>query len=368
MAGFKQTLYSADKQTDRNDFGRDGQRSYSPCGNFEIRAENYLGVQMDILVVLEENRGILHRMSREAIAGAQKLASKMNLSVSALAIGENADMLANEVANTNIQEILVVKNDLVASYNADGYAETVKQIIGQESPKIIIVGHTYQTRDYFPRVSAKLDIPFIPDIIGVQPGDDPVFNKSVFNAKLAADLTAETEQVLISFQSAAYSEDEIESGKPLTREISINLDSAVIRSESEQPFQDEAGEIDLESAEIIVSVGRGIEKEENLPIAFDFAKAVGGEIASSRPVVDSGWLPLFRQIGSSGQNVSPKLYFALGISGAIQHVVGMKGSKNIIAVNKDSSAPIFEIADYAVVGDLLEIIPKLTLALQAEKD
>ena len=368
MAGFKQTLYSADKQTDRNDFGRDGQRSYSPCGNFEIRAENYLGVQMDILVVLEENRGILHRMSREAIAGAQKLASKMNLSVSALAIGENADTLANEVANTNIQEILVVKNDLVASYNADGYAETVKQIIGQESPKIIIVGHTYQTRDYFPRVSAKLDIPFIPDIIGVQPGDDPVFNKSVFNAKLAADLTAETEQVLISFQSAAYSEDEIESGKPLTREISINLDSAVIRSESEQPFQDEAGEIDLESAEIIVSVGRGIEKEENLPIAFDFAKAVGGEIASSRPVVDSGWLPLFRQIGSSGQNVSPKLYFALGISGAIQHVVGMKGSKNIIAVNKDSSAPIFEIADYAVVGDLLEIIPKLTLALQAEKD
>jgi len=323
---------------------------------------------MDILVVLEDNRGILHRMSREAIAGAQKLASNMNLSVSALAIGENADTLANEVANTNIQEILVVKNDLVASYNADGYAETVKQIIEQESPKIIIVGHTYQTRDYFPRVSAKLDIPFIPDIIGVQPGDGPVFNKSVFNAKLAADLKAETEQVLISFQSAAYSEDEIESGKPLTREISINLDSAVIRSESEQPFQDEAGEIDLESAEIIVSVGRGIEKEENLPIAFDFAKAVGGEIASSRPVVDSGWLPLFRQIGSSGQNVSPKLYFALGISGAIQHVVGMKGSKNIIAVNKDSSAPIFEIADYAVVGDLLEIIPKLTDALQTEKD
>lgn len=323
---------------------------------------------MDILVVLEDNRGVLHRMSREAIAGAQKLASNMNLSVGALAIGENADTLANEVANTNMQEVLVVKNELVASYNADGYAETINQVIEQESPKIITVGHTYQTRDYFPRVSAKLDIPFIPDIIGVRLGDDPVFNKQVFNAKLAADLTAETDQVLISFQSAAYSEDEIESGKPLIREISVNLDPSLIRSESEKPFQEEAGEIDLESAEVIVSVGRGIEKEENIPIAFDLAKVIGGEIASSRPVVDSGWLPLFRQIGSSGQNVSPKLYFALGISGAIQHVVGMKGSKNIIAVNKDSDAPIFEIADYAVVGDLLEIIPKLTDALQAEKD
>ena len=324
---------------------------------------------MDILIVLEDNRGAVHRMSREAIAGAHKLAAVMDLSVGALAIGENADILAKEVEKTKIKEILVIKNDLLASYNADGYAETLKQVIQQESPRFIIVGHTYQTRDYFPRVSAKLDIPFIPDITGFQhKGEYLVFNKPVFNAKLAADLTGKTDQVLISFQSAAYSEDEIEPGMSAIREISVNLDASLIRSESEQPFQEEAGEIDLESADIIVSVGRGIEKEENLPIAFDLAKVLGGEIASSRPVVDSGWLPLFRQIGSSGQSVSPKLYFSLGISGAIQHVVGMKGSKSIIAVNKDPDAPIFEIADYAIVGDVLEIIPKLTDALQTEKD
>lgn len=178
---------------------------------------------MDILVVLEDNRRAVHRMSREAIAGAQKLAAVMDLSVGALAIGENADTLAKEVEKTKIKEILVIKNDLLASYNADGYAETLKQVIQQESPRFIIVGHTYQTRDYFPRVSAKLDIPFIPDITGFQYiGEDLVFNKPVFNAKLAADLKGKTDQVLISFQSAAYSEDEIEPGMSAIRETSTD--------------------------------------------------------------------------------------------------------------------------------------------------
>ena len=315
---------------------------------------------MDILVVLEDNRGSLHRMSKEAIAGAQKMGG----SISALAIGSNADALVGELSGIDLAEVITVSHDLVSSYNADGYSEVVKQVIESESPQTIVIGHSYQTRDFMPRVSAKLDIPFIPDIISM---DDGIV-KQVLNAKLNALVTTSADQVILSFQSATFSEEAMVTGSCLTRSIEVNLDSSIVRSEAEDPFQEDAGDVDLESAELIVSIGRGIEKEENISMAFDLAKVLGAEVSASRPVVDSGWVEPFRQIGSSGQNVSPKLYFSLGISGAIQHVVGMKGSKNILAINKDPDAPIFEIADYAVVGDLLDIIPKLIEALQTEKD
>ena len=315
---------------------------------------------MDILVVLEDNRGSLHRMSKEAIAGAQKMGG----SISALAIGPNGDALAEELSGVDLVEVITVSHNLVSSYNADGYSEVVKQVIESESPQTIVIGHSYQTRDFMPRVSAKLDIPFIPDIISM---DDGIV-KQVLNAKLNALVTTSADQVILSFQSATFSEEAMVTGSCLTRSIEVNLDSSIVRSEAEDPFQEDAGDVDLESAELIVSIGRGIEKEENISMAFDLAKVLGAEVSASRPVVDSGWVEPFRQIGSSGQNVSPKLYFSLGISGAIQHVVGMKGSKNILAINKDPDAPIFEIADYAVVGDLLDIIPKLIEALQTEKD
>lgn len=310
---------------------------------------------MDILVVLEDNRGSVHRMSKEAIAGAQKMGG----SISALAIGANADAMAGELSGVDITEVITINHDFVSSYNADGYSDVVSQVIKSESPKTIVAGHSYQTRDFMPRVSAKLDIPFIPDIISI---DDGIV-KQVLNAKLNALVTTSADQVILSFQSATFSEEAMVTGSCLTRSIEVNLDSSIVRSEAEEPFQEAAGGVDLESAELLVSIGRGIEKEENIQIAFDLAKALGAEVSASRPVVDSGWVEPFRQVGSSGQSVSPKLYFALGISGAIQHVVGMKGSENILAINKDSDAPIFEIADYAVVGDVLEIVPKLIEAL-----
>ena len=255
--------------------------------------------------------------------------------------------------------MITINHDLVSSYNADGYSDVVSEVIKSESPKTIVAGHSYQTRDFMPRVSAKLDIPFIPDIISMDNG----IVKQVLNAKLNALVTTSADQVILSFQSATFSEEAMVTGSCLTRSIEVNLDSFIVRSEAEEPFQEAAGGVDLESAELLVSIGRGIEKKENIQIAFDLAKALGAEVSASRPVVDSGWVEPFRQVGSSGQSVSPKLYFALGISGAIQHVVGMKGSENILAINKDSDAPIFEIADYAVVGDVLEIVPKLIEAL-----
>jgi len=197
----------------------------------------------------------------------------------------------------------------------------------------------------------------------------PIFTKQMFNAKLSADVEANSSgPFLVSFQSSAFSMDAVAAGSASIRESTVQLDTAMIRTKSEPPFQEEAGGVDLTSADIIVSIGRGIGKEENIPLAVELSKALGGELAASRPVVDSGWLPSAHQIGSSGQSVSPKLYLALGISGAIQHVVGMKGSKNIVTINKDPDAPIFEISDYGVVGDILEIIPKLTEAIQALKN
>ena len=325
---------------------------------------------MDVLIVLEDNNGKIHRMGLESIAAGQRLSNEMGLTAGALVLGGNADGLADQASAYQLGEVLKVNDALLESYSADGYSEAVKQIIDQENPTYVLFGHTYQVRDYVPRLSAKLNQPFLVDNIAIRvENDQPIFTKQMFNAKLSADVEANgSGPFLVSFQSAAFSMDSAAAGSVSIRESTVQLDTAMIRTKSEPPFQEEAGGVDLTSADIIVSIGRGIGKEENIPLAVELSKALGGELAASRPVVDSGWLPSAHQIGSSGQSVSPKLYLALGISGAIQHVVGMKGSKNIVTINKDPDAPIFEISDYGVVGDILEIIPKLTEAIQALKN
>jgi len=325
---------------------------------------------MDILIVLEESNGQIHRMGLESIAAGQRLSDEMGLTAGALVLGGNADGLAGQASKYQLGEVLKVNDALLESYSADGYSEAVKQIIDQENPTYVLFGHTYQVRDYVPRLSAKLNKPFLVDNISIRvENGQPIFTKQMFNAKLSADVEANgSGPFLVSFQSAAFSMDAAAAGSASIRESTVQLDTAMIRTKSEPPFQEEAGGVDLTSADIIVSIGRGIGKEENIPLAVELSKALGGELAASRPVVDSGWLPSAHQIGSSGQSVSPKLYLALGISGAIQHVVGMKGSKNIVTINKDPDAPIFEISDYGVVADILEIIPKLTEAIQALKN
>jgi len=325
---------------------------------------------MDILIVLEESNGQIHRMGLESIAAGQRLSDEMGLTAGALVLGSNADGLADQASKYQLGEVLKVNDALLESYSADGYSEAVKQIIDQENPTYVLFGHTYQVRDYVPRLSAKLNKPFLVDNISIRvENGQPIFTKQMFNAKLSADVEANgSGPFLVSFQSAAFSMDAAAAGSASIRESTVQLDTAMIRTKSEPPFQEEAGGVDLTSADIIVSIGRGIGKEENIPLAVELSKALGGELAASRPVVDSGWLPSAHQIGSSGQSVSPKLYLALGISGAIQHVVGMKGSKNIVTINKDPDAPIFEISDYGVVGDILEIIPKLTEEIQALKN
>ena len=322
-----------------------------------------------ILVVLENQRGNIHAFSQEAVVAGQQLSEKLGLDLSILCLGENASSLKEQAAGYKAANLILAEHDLINSYSADGYSKTLSQVISELSPKYVLMGHSYMVRDFLPRVSAKLNIPFISDIITVDyDSDSPTFSRQVFNAKLATKVQADAETVLLSFQSAAFSSDDIESGGLDNQsDFSVTLDSSDIKSESEAEFQESASGVDLTNAELIVSVGRGIDSQDNLPLVESLASAMGAELASSRPVVDMGWLPPYRQIGSSGQAVSPKLYLSVGISGAIQHVVGMKGSKTIMAINKDEEAPIFEIADYAVIGDLMEIVPKLTEEIEKNK-
>ena len=321
---------------------------------------------MDILVVIEDLNGKIHRLSLEAIVGAQKLSASQNLNIAALAIGSNANELASAASKYNIDKVLKVTNDLVSDYSSDGYTEVVRQVIERDSPKYIFFGHTYQVRDYVPKLSAKLMKPFLADSIAFEVnGDSVVATKQMYNAKLLSKITVlKNPPYLVSFQSAAFNSDNIISGSAQIDECDISFDSSLIKTQSEEPFKESSEDLDLTSADLIVSVGRGIGDEQNISLAKDLAATIGADLSSSRPVVDSGWLPSVHQVGSSGQSVSPKMYLALGISGAIQHVVGMKASKNIVAINKDPDAPIFELADYGVVGDLLEILPKLNEALK----
>ena len=319
-----------------------------------------------ILVVLENQRGNIHAFSQEAVVAGQQLSEKLGLDLSILCLGENASSLRDQASDYKAKNLILAQHDIINTYSADGYSKALSQIISELSPKYVLMGHSYMVRDFLPRVSAKLDIPFVSDIIAVEyDGDSPIFSRQVFNAKLATKVKTTSDTVLLSFQSAAFSSDDMQiGGSENQSDFSVNLEASDIKSDSEAEFQESASGVDLTTAELIVSVGRGIESQDNLPLVESLASAMGAEIASSRPVVDMGWLPPYRQIGSSGQAVSPKLYLSVGISGAIQHVVGMKGSKTIMAINKDEDAPIFEIADYAIIGDLMEIVPKLTEEIQ----
>ena len=321
---------------------------------------------MNILVVLEDNNGAIHRMSLEAIVAAQEISSKLKSKITVLAMGRNADALALEASKYELNEILKINSSSLTSYTSDGYAIAIEQIILENDFRYVFFGHTYLVRDYVPKISAKLIRPFLADNINMNISNGSIeFTKQTFNAKLLADIqTSDSGLYLVSFQSASFSSDDLRSGSSEIKKIDIEIDETQIKNTYEEPFQESAGGVDLTSADIIVSVGRGIGEADNISIAKDLALALGGQLSSSRPVVDAGWLSPDHQVGSSGQSVSPKLYLALGISGAIQHVVGMKGSKNIVAINKDPEAPIFEIANYGIVGDIFEIVPKLIESLK----
>ena len=312
---------------------------------------------MIITTFIESSNNKIHPVSLESLVVGQKL--KKDTGGQLHAVVFNSD-LAQELSKYNLDSVVSLDDENLKQYNPLHYLEAFNQINTNLNPNLILFGHTYETRDWVPRLSARLDIPFITDCISYNFSDKLTLNRPIYQAKLIQSLSLTCDTSIISFQAGSYSSDELELGSATINNFSVDLSSVKDLIKPEGKFQESSGGVDLTSADYIVSIGRGISKEENIPLARALADKINAQIGSSRPVVDAGWLDHSRQIGSSGQTVSPKLYFALGISGAIQHLVGMKGSKQIIAINKDPNAPIFEIADYAVIADLLEILPKLT--------
>ena len=311
-----------------------------------------------VLVVLEY-RGGWSRLSWEALAAGRQLADAMGQPLCAAACG------VADAAKAGVKFYLV-QHPLLTQYTADGFAASLNQLIRRVDPAFIVLPHTYQVRDFAPRLAAQFDQMLLADVVGLRvEGGRPVWVRQLLQGKLNADYRHSGEgPCFVSVQAGAFRADSTPAGEAEAEVFTPDLQPGQIRTKPEPPFRTSAQTVDLASAPLIVSVGRGIKEKENIPIVEELARELRAELGASRPICDNGWLPMERQVGSSGQTVAPKLYLAIGISGAIQHLVGMKGSKTVIAINKDENAPIFEVADYGIAGDLFEVVPALTAAVR----
>jgi electron transfer flavoprotein alpha subunit len=319
-----------------------------------------------ILVIAEQNNGKLNRASWEAVAAAQQLAAGAPVQIAVL--GQGAAAVAADLAQAAVAGVVTVDDAALAAYTADGFVQAAAALIDSVSPSHVVLAHTYQTRDFAPSLAARLDRALVTDVVAIRQAEGaPAFARPMFQGKLVADVVLEGPAPhLVSVQIGAFRADAVQkgSGPAPVSAAAVTIDAAAIRQQPEAPFQEAKQAVDLSQAERIVAVGRGIKAQEHIAVAEQLAQAFGAELAASRPICDNGWLPMERQIGSSGQTVAPKLYVAVGISGAIQHLVGMKGSRTIVAINKDAEAPIFEIADYGVAADLFEFAPALIAELK----
>jgi electron transfer flavoprotein alpha subunit len=321
-----------------------------------------------ILVVAEQREGQLNRVSLETLAAAQAIGKETGWPVDVVLPGYKTTALAQALAAHKVDKVYDLEAPSLEAYTSDAYVHALKAFIAGQQPKLVLFPHTYQVRDFAPRLAFALDRTLISDAIGYKHESGKLlFTRQMFQGKFVADVAfAGDGPWLATLQIGTYRADQAESGSAAVETVEA-AQPAALRITPHEVFQEAKQAVDLSQAEVIVAIGRGIKEQKNVVIAEDLAKALGGEVAASRPICDNGWLPLERQIGSSGQTVAPKLYIALGISGAIQHIVGMKGARTIVAINKDKEAPIFEIADYGVVGNLFDVVPALTEEIKKAK-
>ncbi|HTA51608.1 MAG TPA: electron transfer flavoprotein subunit alpha/FixB family protein [Candidatus Acidoferrum sp.] len=327
---------------------------------------------MKILLIAEQRDAKWNKVSFETLAAAQQIAGIEKATFSGAVVGKGIAGLADELAGYQLDEVLLVEHDLLEQYTPDAYSIALRQVIESAKPDLVLLPHTYQVRDFAPKLAASMGKGMIGDCVGYRHENGKlIFVRQMFQGRTAADVVFTSEPPwLATFQAGAFRADlaaKHASGKAAVKPVSVELKQEQIRTKPLELFREAKQAVDLTQAPILVSVGRGIKAPENIPMAERLAELMGGEISASRPICDEGWLPMDRQIGSSGQTVVPKLYLALGISGAIQHVVGMKGSRTIAAINKDANAPIFEVADYGIVGDLFEVVPAMIEELEKNK-
>jgi len=310
---------------------------------------------MKILCFIQTLESKANNNSLESLCAAQNIAKNNNAELHAVVFDKN---VAEQLKGYELNSVIFINNQELNNYNPEYYLKSLELLNNEYNPDLLIFGHSYETRDWVPRLSARLDKAFVSDCISVQFNSDLHFVRPIYQAKLNEKIKLNN-QGIVSFQAGSYSSENITSGSCDIDEKTLDLSNINLQINPGERFKESSDGVDLSNAEVIVSIGRGVGKIENIELVKSLAEKLNAQIGASRPVVDAGWLDHSYQIGSSGQTVSPKLYLAVGISGAIQHLVGMKGSKNIIAINKDPNAPIFEISDYAVLGDIFEILPKL---------
>jgi electron transfer flavoprotein alpha subunit len=316
---------------------------------------------VSVLVVMEWRGDAWNRMCFETLSAAHLVASGLRAFVDVVVLGADAEARAASLRGAATGKIYAVEHALLAEYTADGFTAALQQLIDKTLPAVVLFPHTYQVRDFAPKLAARFEKPFISDTVSLRvDGDNLVFVRQLFQGKLNADLRAPAAGlVFASIQAGSFRMLESTVGNAEVVPFAVSIDVSQIRGKPEEPFRDTQRTVDLSAADFIVSVGRGIKEKENLGVVQELAEALHAELGASRPICDNGWLPMERQVGSSGQTVAPKVYFAVGISGAIQHLVGMKDSQTVVAINKDENAPIFDVADYGVVGDLFEVVPAL---------
>jgi electron transfer flavoprotein alpha subunit len=324
---------------------------------------------MSVLVFIEQRGGVLNRASLETVTAGQQVSAALNQAVEAVVIGANAAQIGSDIAGCGVAKVHTAEHPQLADYTADGFTSAAGQILKKLDPDVVLFPHTYQVRDFAPKLAARFGKALVSDVVSIQgEGSALKLVRQLFQGKLNADIMLSgAKPWFASLQAGAFRAAEMSATPAPVEAVEIVLSPSDIRSRPEPPFREAQRSVDLSTADLIVSVGRGIREKENLAIVENLAQALGAELAASRPICDNGWLPMERQVGSSGQTVAPKAYFAIGISGAIQHLVGMKGAKTVVAVNKDENAPIFEIADYGIVGDLFEVVPALTEQIKKVK-
>lgn len=319
-----------------------------------------------IYVLIDHSNDSVRNASWETLALGQKLAAESGFNIHAVVLGDQLGKLAGEVASKKVDSVLLLKDPKLSSYDPDCYGAALKQLIAADKPYLLLMAHIYQNIDLAPKLAAATRKGLLTDCIGYRRDNGQlIFIHQMFRNKINADIQIQSEHPwIITVQAGAYSTDHLVPGSAPVEDRKIDLSSVQPRRRTLEAIQANKGKVDLSKAEIVVAVGRGIKKQENLKIVEELAQALGAEIGASRPVVDNEWLARDRQVGSSGQTVAAKLYIACGISGAIQHIVGMKNSSCIVAINKDPNAPIFNIATYGIVGDLFEVVPEITKRLK----
>jgi electron transfer flavoprotein alpha subunit len=324
---------------------------------------------MSVLAVMEQRGGSWNRMSFETLSAAQQVARELGTTASAAVLGQGIDGLAAELASKQLEKVYAVEHDLLKDYTPDAYTSALRQLVAQAKPHLVLFPHTYQVRDFLPKLATSLDRVAVSDVVAHRiDNGQAVLVRQLFQGKVNADVKLLGDAPhFASLQAGAYRGDQFAEGGAPVEKLTPEIAAGDVRTKPLELFRESQRAVDLGAAELIVAVGRGIKESENIALVQQLADAMGAELAASRPICDAGWLPMERQVGSSGQTVAPKMYMAIGISGAIQHLVGMKGSRVVVAINKDPNAPIFEVADYGIVGDLFQVVPELTEAFRKSK-